>query len=42
MKNKKHKSMKFALWNNLENQLLLISINFTPKTQPQLPKKMVH
>ena len=23
----------------LENQLLLISINFTPKTQPQLPKK---
>ena len=25
----------------LENKLLLISINFTPKKQPQLPKIMV-
>ena len=39
LKNKKHKSMKFVLWNNLENQLLLISINFTSKTSHSCLKK---
>ena len=32
----------YSICINLENKLLLISINFTSKTQPQLPKKMVH